>query len=101
VTTRFSVADRRRRDRGQFARGLSGTASKDIIVHDVSVPQHPVLLFADTPPGLRPGAQHHLSSIYRLPLPVLGAMMLASTAVATDAIPYLSRLRCIAVGGFS
>jgi alkylation response protein AidB-like acyl-CoA dehydrogenase len=64
-----------------FVCGLSGTGSKDIIVRDVFVPQHRVLLFADTRSGRTPGAQYHTNPIYRLPLLVLGATMLASTAV--------------------
>jgi len=64
-----------------FVCGLSGTGSKDIIVRDVFVPQHRVLPFADTRSGRTPGAQYHANSIYRLPLLVLGATMLASTAV--------------------
>jgi alkylation response protein AidB-like acyl-CoA dehydrogenase len=64
-----------------FVCGLSGTGSKNIIVHEAFVPRHRVLLFADTRSGRTPGAQHHKNPLYRLPLLVLGASMLASTAV--------------------
>jgi alkylation response protein AidB-like acyl-CoA dehydrogenase len=39
------------------------------------------LPFADTRSGRTPGARHHDNPLYRLPLLVLGATMLASTAV--------------------
>ena len=64
-----------------FVYGLSGTGSKNIIVRDAFVPAHRVLLFADTRSGHTPGARHHQNPLYRLPLLVLGASMLASTAV--------------------
>ncbi len=64
-----------------FVYGLCGTGSKNIIVRDAFVPTHRVLLFADTRSGHTPGAQHHSNPLYRLPLLVLGASMLASTAV--------------------
>ena len=64
-----------------FVYGLSGTGSKNIIVHEAFVPRHRVLLFAETRSGRTPGAQHHKNPLYRLPLLVLGATMLASTAV--------------------
>jgi resorcinol 4-hydroxylase (FADH2) len=64
-----------------FVCGLSGTGSKDITVHDLFVPAHRVLLFADTRAGTSPGARHHANPIYRLPLLMLGASMLASTAI--------------------
>ncbi len=64
-----------------FVYGLCGTGSKDIIVHDAFVPDRRVLRFADTRAGRTSGAQHHQNPLYRLPLLVLGASMLASTAV--------------------
>jgi alkylation response protein AidB-like acyl-CoA dehydrogenase len=64
-----------------FVYGLCGTGSKNIIVRDAFVPAHRVLMFADTRSGHAPGAQHHRNPLYRLPLLVLGASMLASTAV--------------------
>ncbi|HYZ41024.1 MAG TPA: flavin-dependent monooxygenase [Stellaceae bacterium] len=64
-----------------FACGLSGTGSKNIIVRDAFVPKHRVLRFAETRSGRTPGAQYHENPLYRLPLLVLGATMLASTAV--------------------
>src|SRR5215469_12561790 len=64
-----------------FVYGLSGTGSKNIIVRDAFVPDHRVLLFSDTRAGRTAGAQHHKNPLYRLPLLVLGASMLASTAV--------------------
>jgi resorcinol 4-hydroxylase (FADH2) len=64
-----------------FVCGLSGTGSKNIIVRDVFVPKHRVLRFAETRSGSTPGAQYHKNPLYRLPLLVLGATMLASTAV--------------------
>ncbi|MGE0259885.1 MAG: acyl-CoA dehydrogenase family protein [Alphaproteobacteria bacterium] len=64
-----------------FVCGLSGTGSKDIAVEDVFVPAHRVLKFADTRAGAGPGARHHDNPIYRIPLLMLGASMLASTAI--------------------
>jgi resorcinol 4-hydroxylase (FADH2) len=64
-----------------FVYGLSGTGSKNIVVRNVLVPKHRTLLFAETRSGRTPGAQHHENPLYRLPLLVLGATMLASTAV--------------------
>jgi resorcinol 4-hydroxylase (FADH2) len=64
-----------------FVCGLSGTGSKNIIVRETCVPTHRVLLFSETRSGRTPGAQHHENPLYRLPLLVLGATMLASTAV--------------------
>jgi resorcinol 4-hydroxylase (FADH2) len=64
-----------------FVYGLCGTGSKNIIVHDAFVPAHRVLRFADTRAGRTSGADHHRNPLYRLPLLVLGASMLASTAV--------------------
>lgn len=64
-----------------FVCGLSGTGSKDIVVEDVFVPEHRVLLFSETRAGTAPGARHHDNPIYRIPLLMLGASMLASTAI--------------------
>ncbi len=64
-----------------FVYGLCGTGSKDIIVENAFVPDHRVLRFSDTRAGRTSGADHHNNPLYRLPLLVLGASMLASTAV--------------------
>jgi alkylation response protein AidB-like acyl-CoA dehydrogenase len=64
-----------------FVCGLAGTGSKDIVVDDLFVPAHRVLLFSETRAGTSPGARHHANPIYRLPLLMLGASMLASTAI--------------------
>jgi alkylation response protein AidB-like acyl-CoA dehydrogenase len=64
-----------------FVCGLAGTGSKDIVVVDVFVPAHRVLAFAETRAGSSPGARHHANPIYRIPLLMLGASMLASTAI--------------------
>lgn len=64
-----------------FVYGLAGTGSKNITAHDVFVPAHRVLRFTETRAGRTAGADHHKSPLYRLPLLVLGATMLASTAV--------------------
>ena len=64
-----------------FVCGLAGTGSKDIVVEDVFVPENRVLKFADTRAGSSPGARHHDNPIYRLPLLMVGASMLASTAI--------------------
>ena len=66
-----------------FVCGLAGTGSKDIVVEDAFVPEHRVLKFADTRAGTSPGARHHDNPIYRLPLLMVGASMLASTAIGT------------------
>jgi alkylation response protein AidB-like acyl-CoA dehydrogenase len=64
-----------------FVCGLAGTGSKDIVVHDVFVPAHRVLLFSDARAGTAPGAKYHRNPLYRMPLLIHGASMLASTAV--------------------
>ncbi len=64
-----------------FVCGLAGTGSKDIVVDDLFVPAHRVLRFSETRAGTSPGARHHDNPIYRLPLLMLGASMLASTAI--------------------
>src|SRR6185369_15621097 len=64
-----------------FVCGLAGTGSKDIVVKDAFVPAHRVLLFSETRAGTSPGARHHDNPIYRLPLLMVGASMLASTAI--------------------
>jgi alkylation response protein AidB-like acyl-CoA dehydrogenase len=64
-----------------FVCGLCGTGSKDIVVEDLFVPAHRVLKFADTRAGAGPGARYHDNPIYRIPLLMLGASMLASTAI--------------------
>ena len=64
-----------------FVCGLSGTGSKDIAVEDLFIPEHRVLRFAETRSGSSPGARHHDNPIYRIPLLMLGASMLASTAI--------------------
>ena len=64
-----------------FVCGLAGTGSKDIVVREVVVPAHRVLLFADARVGTAPGAKYHQTPLYRMPLLIHGASMLASTAV--------------------
>jgi alkylation response protein AidB-like acyl-CoA dehydrogenase len=64
-----------------FVCGLAGTGSKDIVVKDAFVPGHRVLLFSEMRAGTSPGARHHDNPIYRLPLLMVGASMLASTAI--------------------
>ena len=64
-----------------FVCGLAGTGSKDIVARDVFVPAHRVLLFSDARSGTAPGAKHHRNPLYRMPLLIHGASMLASTAV--------------------
>jgi alkylation response protein AidB-like acyl-CoA dehydrogenase len=64
-----------------FVCGLSGTGSKDIAVEDLFIPEHRVLRFSETRSGSSPGARHHDNPIYRIPLLMLGASMLASTAI--------------------
>jgi len=81
-----------------FVCGLAGTGSKDIVVRDVFVPAHRILLFADARSGTAPGAKHHRNPLYRMPLLIHGASMLASTAVgaargALDAYLEMTRTR--------
>src|SRR5437879_4338351 len=64
-----------------FVNGLCGTGSKDIAVTDVFVPSRRMLLFSDARAGTTPGAAYHKNPIYRMPLLINGASMLASTAV--------------------
>jgi alkylation response protein AidB-like acyl-CoA dehydrogenase len=64
-----------------FVCGLAGTGSKDIVVRDKFVPSYRVLPFSETRGGTSPGARHHQNPIYRIPLLMLGASMLASTAI--------------------
>ena len=81
-----------------FVCGLAGTGSKDIVVHDSFVPAHRALLFSDARAGTAPGAKYHQNPIYRMPLLIHGASMLASTAVgaargALDAYLETTRVR--------
>jgi resorcinol 4-hydroxylase (FADH2) len=81
-----------------FVCGLAGTGSKDIVVREVFVPAHRVLLFADARSGTAPGAKYHKNPLYRMPLLIHGASMLASTAVgaargALDAYLEMTRMR--------
>jgi len=64
-----------------FVNGLAGTGSKDIATQDVFVPAHRVLMFADARAGTTPGGQYHQNPLYKMPLLIHGASMLASTAV--------------------
>src|SRR5712691_8102210 len=64
-----------------FVNGLAGTGSKDIAVNDVFVPERRILMFSDARAGTTPGAKYHQNPIYRMPLLINGASMLASTAV--------------------
>jgi alkylation response protein AidB-like acyl-CoA dehydrogenase len=64
-----------------FVNGLAGTGSKDIAAYQVFVPAHRVLLFADARAGTTPGAKHYANPLYKMPLLIHGASMLASTAV--------------------
>jgi len=64
-----------------FVNGLAGTGSKDIAAHDVFVPAHRVLMFADARAGTTPGAKYYKNPLYKMPLLIHGASMLASTAV--------------------
>ena len=81
-----------------FVCGLAGTGSKDIVVREAFVPAHRVLLFADARSGTAPGAKYHKNPLYRMPLLIHGASMLASTAVgaargALDAYLEMTRAR--------
>lgn len=64
-----------------FVNGLAGTGSKDIAAHEVFVPAHRVLMFSDARAGTTPGAKHYRNPLYKMPLLIHGASMLASTAV--------------------
>jgi alkylation response protein AidB-like acyl-CoA dehydrogenase len=64
-----------------FVNGLAGTGSKDIATDDVFVPAHRVLMFSDARAGTTPGGKYHKNPIYKMPLLINGASMLASTAV--------------------
>ena len=68
-----------------FVCGLAGTGSKDIVVRKAFVPAHRVLLFSDARAGTAPGANYHQNPLYRMPLLIHGASMLASTAAAASA----------------
>ena len=81
-----------------FVCGLAGTGSKDIVVREAFVPAHRVLLFADARSGTALGAKYHKNPLYRMPLLIHGASMLASTAVgaargALDAYLEMTRAR--------
>ena len=64
-----------------FVNGLAGTGSKDITTEDVFVPAHRVLMFSDARAGTTPGGKYHKNPLYKMPLLIHGASMLASTAV--------------------
>jgi resorcinol 4-hydroxylase (FADH2) len=81
-----------------FVCGLAGTGSKDIVAREAFVPAHRVLLFADARSGTAPGGKYHQNPLYRMPLLIHGASMLASTAVgaargALDAYLEMTRAR--------
>jgi alkylation response protein AidB-like acyl-CoA dehydrogenase len=81
-----------------FVCGLAGTGSKEIVVREVFVPAHRILLFSDARSGTAPGAKYHQNPLYRMPLLIHGASMLASTAVgaargALDAYLEMTRTR--------
>ncbi|HZK92435.1 MAG TPA: acyl-CoA dehydrogenase family protein [Stellaceae bacterium] len=64
-----------------FVNGLAGTGSKDIAAHDLFVPAYRVLMFSDARAGTTPGAKYYKNPLYKMPLLIHGASMLASTAV--------------------
>ena len=64
-----------------FVNGLAGTGSKDITTEDVFVPAHRVLMFSDARAGTTPGGKYHKNPLYKMPLLINGASMLASTAI--------------------
>ncbi len=64
-----------------FVNGLAGTGSKDIVARDVFVPAHRILMFSDARAGTTPGAKYYQNPLYKMPLLIHGASMLASTAV--------------------
>jgi alkylation response protein AidB-like acyl-CoA dehydrogenase len=64
-----------------FVNGLAGTGSKDIVARDAFVPAHRVLMFSDARAGTTPGARYYQNPLYKMPLLIHGASMLASTAV--------------------
>jgi alkylation response protein AidB-like acyl-CoA dehydrogenase len=64
-----------------FVNGLAGTGSKDVAAHGAFVPAHRVLLFSDARAGTTPGGRYHKNPLYKMPLLINGASMLASTAV--------------------
>jgi alkylation response protein AidB-like acyl-CoA dehydrogenase len=64
-----------------FVNGLVGTGSKDIAAHEVFVAAHRMLRFSDARAGTTPGAKYYKNPLYKMPLLIHGASMLASTAV--------------------
>ena len=50
-------------------------------MRDAFVPAHLVLPFSEIRAGTTPGGRYHRNPIYRMPLLMLGASMLASAAV--------------------
>ncbi len=64
-----------------FVNGLAGTGSKDVAAHDAFVPAHRLLMFSDARAGTTPGGRYHQNPLYKMPLLINGASMLASTAV--------------------
>ena len=64
-----------------FVCGLAGTGSKDIVARDVFVPAHRVLISPIHGPAPHRARKHHRNPLYRMPLLIHGASMLASTAV--------------------
>ncbi len=81
-----------------FVNGLAGTGSKDIVVRDKFVPSRRILLFSDARAGTTPGGKHRTNPLYKMPLLIHGASMLASTAVgaargALDAYLEMTRPR--------
>ena len=61
--------------------GLAGTGSKTLLLHDVFVPEHRMILFADAASGLTPGGRHHDNRLYSVPIYSHISACLAATAV--------------------
>ena len=66
-----------------FTDGMRGTASHDVIVEDVHVPQHRTLAFQEFSSQTSPGAREHENPLYRLPMPPLFVLLAALPAVGT------------------
>lgn len=64
-----------------FVSGLKGTGSKDVLVHEVFVPEYRVVSVADLRRGQSPGRTIHKTLNFRIPLQTMFAYSLAAPIV--------------------
>jgi 3-hydroxy-9,10-secoandrosta-1,3,5(10)-triene-9,17-dione monooxygenase len=78
--------------------GLRGTGSHDVVVEDVFVPAHRAVSFLDLARGAAPGTLVNTSSLFRLPLVPILALVMAGPALGLAASTIET---CAAVGSLA